>query len=64
MNKKIVELIVDEVDAILSDPITAKGMDEPVQIQAETRTEIRNLLKTYLAEAPEPQSLVHQTRRR
>ena len=64
MNKKIVEAIVDEVDAILSAPITAKGMDEAMQIQAETRTEIKNLLKAHLAEAPEPQSLVHQTRRR
>lgn len=64
MNKKIVEVIVEEVDAILSDPIIAKGMDEPVQIQQETRNEIKNLLKAHLAEAPEPQSLVHQTRRR
>ena len=64
MNKKIIEAIVEEVDAILSAPVTAKGVDEALLIQAETRTEIKKLLQTALAEAPEPQSLVHQTRRR
>ena len=64
MNKKIVEAIIEEVDGILSSPVTAKGMDEALLIPAETREEIRTLLKTHLSEAPEPQSLVHQTRRR
>ncbi|GEM_PF-4297568 len=64
MNKKVTEAILEEIDAVLSSPITARGMDEALLIQAETRDEIRNLLSKYLAEAPEPQSLVHQTRRR
>ena len=64
MNKKVTEAILEEIDAVLSSPITARGMDEALLIQAETRDEIRNLLLKYLAEAPEPQSLVHQTRRR
>ena len=64
MNKKVIEVIVEEVDAILSSPITAKGLDEALLIGSDTRTEIKNLLKNYLAEAPEAQPLVHQTRRR
>ncbi len=64
MNKKVVEVIVEEVDAILSSPITAKGLDEAMLIGAETREEVKKLLQNYLSEAPEPTSLVHQTRRR
>lgn len=64
MNKKVIEAIVEEVDAVLSAPITARGMDEALLIGSETRSEIKKLLQNYLAEAPEPQSLVHQTRRR
>lgn len=64
MNKKVVEVIVEEVDAILSSPITAKGMDEAMLIGSDTRAEVKKLLQNYLNEAPEPQSLVHQSRRR
>ena len=64
MNKKIIEVIVEEVDAILSAPVTAKGLDEALLIQADTREEIKRLLQNHLAEAPEPQALVHQSRRR
>ena len=64
MNKKIIEAIVEEVDAILSAPVTAKGVDEALLIQADTREEIKKLLQNHLAEAQEPQSLVHQSRRR
>lgn len=64
MNKKIIEAIVEEVDAILSAPVTAKGVDEALLIQADTREEIKKLIQNHLAEAPEPQALVHQSRRR
>ncbi len=64
MNKKIVEAIVEEVDAVLSAPIIPKGMDGAMLINAETRAEIKKLLQSHLAEAPEPDSLVHQSRRR
>lgn len=64
MNKKVIEAIVEEVDAILSAPITARGMDEAMLIDSETRASLRKLIQTHLAEAPEPTSLIHQTRRR
>ena len=64
MNKKIVEAIVEEVDAVLSAPIIPKGMDGAMLINADVRAEVKKLLQSYLAEAPEPDSLVHQTRRR
>ena len=64
MNKKVVEVIVEEVDAILSSPITAKGLDEAMLIGSDTRAEVKKLLQNYLNEAPEPTSLVHQSRRR
>lgn len=64
MNKKIVEAIVEEVDAVLSVPITPKGMDGAMLISSDVRSELRKILEKYLAEAPEPDSLVHQTRRR
>ena len=64
MNKKVIDWIVEEVDAILSSPVTAKGLDEALLIQSETRDQIKSLLKSHLADAPEPQPLVHQTRRR
>jgi hypothetical protein len=64
MNKKIIEAVVDEIDAVLSAPITARGVDEALLIDSETRSEIRKMVEKHLAEAPEPTSLVHQTRRR
>lgn len=64
MNKKVVEVIVEEVDAILSSPITAKGLDEAMLVDGDTRAEVRKMLTGYLNEAPEPTSLVHQSRRR
>ncbi len=64
MNKKIVEAIVEEVDAVLSAPITARGVDEAVLIGADVRAELRILIQKHLAEAPEAQPLVHQSRRR
>jgi len=64
MNKKIIEAVVEEIDAVLSAPITARGVDEAVLIDSEVRAELRALIQRHLAEAPEPTSLVHQSRRR
>lgn len=64
MNKKIVTAIVEEVDAVLSSPITARGIDEAVLIDSDLRREIGDLIERHLAEAPDPTPLVHQTRRR
>lgn len=64
MNKKIVNAVVEEIDAVLSSPIITKGMDGAVLISAEVRADVAKLVENYLAEAPEPDSLVHQSRRR
>lgn len=64
MNKRIIESIVDEVDAILSAPLVIRGTDAPVLIDSEVRSEVKRLLENYLREAPEPETLMHQTRRR
>lgn len=64
MNKRIIESIVDEVDAVLSSPLVIRGADAPVLIDSEVRSEVRRLLENYLRDAPEPETLMHQTRRR
>lgn len=63
MNKKVAQAVLDEIDAVLSSPITAKGLDEAMLLQPETREEIVRLVQNYLNEAPEPTSLVHTRRR-